>query len=148
MTHTSVYREKYNTLLDSGKSYAKSSPVRVSYFDPRTGEPCEEKPEPLTKAEKAKKSRAERDAERIKAEAEATEIMRNMEERKNAKRRKSQQDSAKRWKRPVFVDGVLFESVKAASMEVGTSPEWLGLMLRNGVSECKGKSIKFAESEV
>ena len=148
MTHTSVYREKYNTLLDSGKSYAKSSPIRISYFDPRTGEPCDTKPQPLTKAEKSKKSNIERYNERMRAEAEAAEIMRNMEKRKNAKRSKPLQDNAKKRKRLVLVDGALFGSIKAAAKEVGTTPEWLHHVLKNGVPKCKGREIRFAESEV
>lgn len=147
MTHSSVYREKYNTLLDGGKSYAKSSPVRVSYFDPRTGEPCDTKPEPLSKAEKTKKSRAERDAERMEAQSEAAEIMRNMEERKRQKRDKTLRENANRQKRPVLVDGVRFESIKAAAREVGTDPKWLRQVLKGGIGKCKGREIEFAESE-
>ena len=41
---TQYMRTRY--VLDA-HSGAVSGPVRVSYFDPRTGEPCATKPEPL-----------------------------------------------------------------------------------------------------
>ena len=147
MTHTSIYREKYNTLLDSGKSYAKSSPVRVSYFDPRTGEPCDTKPQPLTKAEKSKKSNIERYNERIEAENEAAEIMRNMERRKKKKRKETARKNACSCGRPVMVDGVRFESIKAASREIGTDPKWLRQVLKGGIGKCKGRTVELVESE-
>lgn len=145
MTHESMYR--YGYLSEDYGSCSKSGKVRISYFDPRTGEPCEEKPEPLSKAEKAKKSNIERYNERMEAQSEAAEIMRNMEERKRQKRNKTLRENANRQKRQVLVDGVLFDSVKAAAEDVGTSPEWLCHVLKSGAPKCKGRRIEFAESE-
>ena len=73
-------------LLDSDAGPRRGSgPVRVSYFDPRTGEPCDAKPEPLRKAPPAPPpTAAERNAaseERAEAEREGAEIAARMEAR-------------------------------------------------------------------
>lgn len=62
-------------------------PVRVSYFDPRTGEPCDSKPEPLRR-EKRRETAEERNAEiaeREKGEREAREISEAMRKRAGLK---------------------------------------------------------------
>ena len=61
--HTSSMR--YGPVLGGARDrMLPSSEVRVRYFDPRTGEPCDEKPEPLG---------TDRIAERIAALAELIE---------------------------------------------------------------------------
>ena len=142
MTHESAY--KYGYLSEDYGSCSKSGKVRISYFDPMTGEPCDSKPKPRSETLKERKlTSCERLAERIRAEEEAAEIMRNMAERRKAERKQA----ANKKKRPVKVDDAWFESVAAAASEVGTSPEWLCHVLKNGASECKGRRIEFAESE-
>ena len=47
-------------------------------------------------------------------------------------------------KRPVLVDGVLFESVSAASKEVGCTSQALGIALRKGSPICNGRRVEFA----
>lgn len=58
-------------------------PVRVSYFDPRTGEPCDSRPEPLRR-EKGRETVEERNAaiaKRERDEKEAREISEAMRRR-------------------------------------------------------------------
>lgn len=50
-------------------------PVRVSYFDPRTGEPCDSKPEPLRR-EQRRETAEERNAEIAKRERDEKEARR------------------------------------------------------------------------
>lgn len=142
MTHMSSYR--YGAALLDQSSNGRSSEVRVSYFDPVTGEPCETKPKPLIKKAEPKKSAHERYAQRKADEAEAAEIMRNM---RNRKARKPRTDAVRQGgrKRPVLVDGVRFESVTDAAAEIGTSDQYLGKVLLNGKSKIKGRSVSFAE---
>lgn len=62
-------------------------PVRVSYFDPRTGEPCDSKPEPLRR-EKGRETVEERNAaiaKRERDEKEAREISEAMQKRAGLK---------------------------------------------------------------
>lgn len=62
-------------------------PVRVSYFDPRTGEPCDSKPEPLRR-EKGRETAEERNvaiAKRERDEKEAREISEAMRKRAGMK---------------------------------------------------------------
>ena len=62
-------------------------PVRVSYFDPRTGEPCDSKPEPLRR-EKGRETVEERNAaiaKRERDEKEAREISEAMRRRAGLK---------------------------------------------------------------
>lgn len=138
MTHHSSYR--YGPALSEPPSTGRSSEVRVSYFDPVTGEPRATKPKPLDKKAEPKKSAYEKYVQRRAAEDEAAEIMRNMEKRKA----KTAKERAKR-KRPVLVDGKLYESVTAAAKAVGTTPQHLGTTLNSGKRTLKGKSIAFAE---
>ena len=51
----------------------------------------------------------------------------------------------KKEKRPVLVDGVRFDSVTAASKEVGCTSQALGLALRKGSDTCRGHRIQLAE---
>lgn len=84
MTHVSKFR--FEVLKPEPRSNRKPSEVRVSYFDPRTGKPCNEKPKPLDKQSKGDDS-YERNAKRTRDIEEAAEIMRNMAARKAAKRK-------------------------------------------------------------
>lgn len=62
-------------------------PVRVSYFDPRTGEPCDHRPEPLRR-EQRRETAEERNAsiaERERDEREAREISEAMRKRAGLK---------------------------------------------------------------
>ncbi len=128
-------------------------PVRVSYFDPRTGEPCDSKPEPLRR-EQRRETAEERNAaiaKRERDEKKAREISETMRRRAGLKperprgqgKRAGGRDGA--WKRPVVVDGRLFPSVTAAAEEVGTTAQHLGTRLRGGPCKVKGRAVAFAE---
>ena len=140
MTHHSSYR--YGPALSEPPSTGRSSEVRVSYFDPVTGEPCATKPKPLDKKAEPKKSAYEKYAQRRAAEDEAAEIVRNMKERHANEARERHRA---RYRRPVLVEGKLYESVTAAAKAVGTTPQHLGTTLNSGKRALKGKSIAFAE---
>lgn len=76
-------------LSDSIKGNVESviRPVRVSYFDPRTGEPLDHRPEPLRR-EQRRETAEERNAaiaEREKGEREAREISEAMRKRAGLK---------------------------------------------------------------
>lgn len=112
-------RERFGrSALDYGIDGAMSGPVKVSYFDPRTGKPCAKKPRPLHSSE-------ERAAIRAAAEAAA-------------------KARAGRPVRPVVVDGVVHESIAAAARSMGASPSTLGAALRKGASEYSGHEVSFA----
>lgn len=95
-----------------------SGPVRVRYFDPLTGEPCEEKPVP----------RSEQLAARGKAAP------------KRAKK-------DWRWKahghRRCVVDEVEYESIAAAARAVGINNNSLGKALRDGLAVYRGHFIRW-----
>lgn len=128
-------------------------PVRVSYFDPRTGEPLDHRPEPLRR-EQRRETAEERNAaiaERERDEREARRISEAMRKRAGLK------PDGERWPsrraggrnggrpRPVVVDGMLFPSVAAAAEEVGLSAQHLGKRLRGGPCTVKGRRAAFAE---
>lgn len=92
------------------------SPVRVSYFDPQTGLPCDEKPVPL------------HDGKRRGAGLDA--VLR-MSRPHNA--------------RPTVVDGVRYASVSAAARAVGCSAVTLRKYLRGGAASCRGHAVAYAE---
>lgn len=128
-------------------------PVRVSYFDPRTGEPCDSKPEPLRR-EKGRETVEERNAaiaKREREEKEAREISDAMRKRAGLKpdgaRRPSRSAGGRNGgrPRPVVVDGRLFPSVAAAAEEVGLTAQHLGSRLRGGPCTVKGRRAAFAE---
>ena len=140
---------------DETKSDAKTMvrPVRVSYFDPRTGEPLDHRPEPLVR-ERKRTTAEERNAaiaKRERDEKEAREISEAM------RRRAGLKPDGARWPsrraggrnggrpRPVVVDGRLFPSVAAAAEEVGLSAQHLGSRLRGGSCTVKGRMAAFAE---
>lgn len=128
-------------------------PVRTSFFDPRTGEPCESRSEPLRR-EKMRETAEERNAaiaKRERDEKEAREISEAM------RRRAGLKPDVARWPsrraggrnggrpRPVVVDGRLFPSVAAAAEEVGLTAQHLGRRLRGGPCTVNGRRAAFAE---
>lgn len=128
-------------------------PVRVSYFDPRTGEPCDSRPEPLRR-EQRRETVEERNAaiaKREMEEKEAREISDAMRKRAGLKpdgaRRPSRSAGGRNGgrPRPVVVDGRLFPSVAAAAEEVGLTAQHLGSRLRGGPCTVKGRRAAFAE---
>ena len=127
-------------------------PVRVSYFDPRTGEPLDHRPEPLRR-EKMRETVEERNAaiaKRERDEKEAREISEAMRRRAGLKpdgrdcRMRAVGRNGGR-PRPVVVDGRLFPSVAAAAEEVGLTAQHLGKRLRGGPCTVKGRRAAFAE---
>ena len=103
-------------VLDQG-SGAVSGPVRVSYFDPRTGEPCATKPEPLH----------------------------GDQEKRGREREGYRASLARGWKkRAVMVGGVEYESIAAAAPAVGVSKTKLAKSLRDGAAEVNGRSVRYA----
>lgn len=128
-------------------------PVRVSYFDPRTGEPLDHRPEPLRR-EQRRTTAEERNAsiaERERGEREARAISDAMRKRAGLKpdvarwpsRRAGGRNGGR--PRPVVVDGRLFPSVAAAAEEVGLTAQHLGTRLRGGPCTVKGHAVEFAE---
>lgn len=95
-----------------------SGPVRVRYFDPLTGEPCDQKPVPRSKQLAARGKpvtvRAKKDW---------------------------------RWKahghRRCIVDDVEYESIAAAARAVGVNNNSLGKALRDGLAVYRGHYIRW-----
>lgn len=136
-----------------GETESVVRPVRVSYFDPRTGEPLDHRPEPLVR-ERKRTTAEERNAaiaERERGEREARAISEAMRKRAGLKPEKPRGQGKRAggrsgaWKRPVVVDGRLFPSVAAAAEEVGTTAQHLGTRLRGGPCTVKGRKAAFAE---
>lgn len=100
-------------------SGATSGPVRVSYFDPRTGEPCATKPEPLHRPA---------DREEAKRKACGCVVVR-----------------ANRRGKPVLVDGVRYETIAAAARSIGVDKTSLGAAIRSGAVEYGGRSVRYAD---
>lgn len=95
-----------------------SGPVRVRYFDPLTGEPCDQKPVPRSKQLAARgkpvPARAKKDW---------------------------------KWKahghRRCVVDEVEYESIAAAARAVGVNSNSLGRALRDGLAVFRGHCIRW-----
>lgn len=100
-----------------------SPEVRVRYFDPRTGEPCDEKPEPAKRAKK-----------RMEDQAKQAASVANARER-----------TIERLGHPVIVDGVEHPSLRSAGKVVGCDGSYLRSKLRSGATEYKGHSIRFKD---
>lgn len=105
-------------ILQDACSGAVSGPVRVSYFDPRTGEPCDEKPEPL-----------HGDQERRSREREGYRASPN-----NARN-----------SRAVVVDGERYASIADAADAIGYNPTYLAAELRSGRSDYGGRVVRYAD---
>ena len=143
--HVSSFKYEDEPMRET-PSCSRSREVRVRYFDPRTGEPCESKPEPL-RTQRERITNFEKDEKRIRDEEEAAEIMRNMKERKKAERQ-AKADSRKGSRgnrKPVIVDGVVFKTSEAAAREVGTTPAYISTVLNHGGGMCKGRMVAFAK---
>ena len=95
-----------------------SGPVRVRYFDPLTGEPCEEKPVPRSKQLAARGKAA-------------------------PKRAKKDWKWKTRGRRRCIVDGVEYESIAAAARAVGVNNNSLGRALRDGLAVYRGHCIRW-----
>ena len=132
-----------------------NGPVLVSYFDPLTGEPCDTKPEPRPRrsAESDPEARNAAMRERERAVDEARELQAAMDRRKQRARYERQKPARNGGhtggrnggvKRPVLVDGVLYESVTAAAEACGASDGWLAQRLKGGCGTCKGHAVAFA----
>lgn len=111
----------YGRVVFDRGSGATSGPVRVSYFDPRTGEPCDAKPEPLHGGGAAKRGIG-------------LDAVLSMSRPRNA--------------RPTVVDGVRYASVRAAAKAVGCSAVTLRKYLRSGAASCRGHEVAYAEGGV
>lgn len=95
-----------------------SGPVRVRYFDPLTGEPCDQKPVPRSK---------------------------QLAARGKAAPKRAKKDW--RWKahghRRCVVDEVEYESIAAAARAVGINKNSLGSALRDGHAVYRGHFIRW-----
>ncbi len=112
-----AYLQPSRVVLDA-HSGAVSGPVRVSYFDPRTGEPCATKPEPL-----------------------------HGDQERRGREREGYRESLERGrkKRAVVVDGVEYESIAAAARAIGVDKTSLGAAMRSGAIEYGGRAVRYAE---
>lgn len=108
----------YGRVVRDRGSGATSGPVRVSYFDPRTGEPCDAKPEPLRGRRTAKRGIG-------------LDKVLSMSRGANAK--------------PTVVDGVRYASVSAAAKAVGCTAQTLRKYLKSGAASCRGHAVAYAE---
>lgn len=132
----------YGRVVRDRGSGATSGPVRVSYFDPRTGEPCETKPEPLREPKPCAESAAVRDAKHRAAVAEAMGIS----ERMKARRKGGAAKGGRRgYRRAVLVDGMRYESVMLAAEAAGCNCTYLCTVLRSGGATVKGHAVAYAE---
>ena len=122
-----IHREP--TKVSTSEPTRSASEVRVGRVEPTALKPTQ------------RMTARERHQKRSRDIAEAAEIAANMKARKAEKG----VGRGGRKKRPVLVDGVWFESVTAASVEIGTSAQCLGNMLRGGAKTCKGRRIEFAK---
>lgn len=95
-----------------------SGPVRVRYFDPLTGEPCDQKPVPRSK---------------------------QLAARGKAAPKRAKKDW--RWKahghRRCVVDEVEYESIAAAARAVGVNNNSLGRALRDRLAVYRGHCIRW-----
>lgn len=100
-----------------------SPEVRVRYFDPATGEPCDEKPVPAKRAKRRTEDKAMLKASIARARAKTIE-------------RRGQ---------PVIVDGVEYPSVNSAAKAVGCAGSTLANKLRDVATEYRGHAIRFKD---
>ena len=103
---------------DCGQASPGSGPVRVSYFDPLTGEPCDQKPVPRSKQLAARGKPA-------------------------PKRAKKDWKWKAHRRRRCMVDGVEYESIAAAARAVGINNNSLGKALRDGLAVYRGHRIRW-----
>lgn len=107
----------------SGYPDGMSPKVRVRYFDPATGEPCDEKPVPPKRAKRRTEDKAMLKASIARARAKTIE-------------RRGQ---------PVIGDGVEHPGVNSAAKAVGCAGSTLANKLRDGATEYRGHAIRFKD---
>ena len=100
-----------------------SPEVRVRYFDPATGEPCDEKQVPAKRAKRRMEDQGKRAASLARAREKTIE-------------RRGQ---------PVIVDGEEHPSVNSAAKAVGCAGSTLANKLRDGATEYRGHAIRFKD---
>ena len=142
MTHHSTFRYGL-AMREALTSCRGSSEVRVRYFDPVTGEPCDHKPEPLKVKRKRPDAKRKAD-ERMEAIQEAERIMAEMKARK---RKPLCGKFPHKNGRAVIVDGVRYPSINEAGRAMGVDGQYLGKRLRQGATLVGGCSVEFAEVE-
>ena len=142
---------RYGSALDYNHDRVlPSSEVRVSYFDPTTGEPLDRKPTIERKSseiEERVRNRdawAARDAEHRAAVEDADRIMREARERRSSKARAAARRGGRRPK-PVIVDGVRHPSVSEAARSIGCAQSHLSEKLNAGMRERMGRSVRYEE---
>ena len=123
MLTTGVIAEDGASVLGGGRwgcepASPGSGPVRVRYFDPLTGEPCDEKPVPRSKQLSARGKMVSKRAKR-----------------------------EWRWHthghRRCIVDGVEYESIAAAARAADINRNSLGKALRDGLTVYRGHFIRW-----
>ena len=107
----------------SGYPDGMSPKVRVRYFDPATGEPCDEKPVPAKRAKKRMEDQEKRAASLARARAKTIEMR----------------------GQPDIVDGAEHPSVNSAAKAVGCAGSTLANKLRDGATEYRGHAIRFKD---
>ena len=122
-------------------------PVRVSYFDPRTGEPCATKPKPLRRgaAPDHERSRKEREAKRIRDEEEGFEIAECMRKRRNRESRSGMSGGKGRPGRRTMADGVVYPSVREAAEGIGAAMSTVANKCREGGGKVKGHDVRYVD---
>ena len=113
-------------------------PVVVSYFDPRTGEPCDSKPEPLHGAG----SGARRMGKKAKYDEARKRAGASSAARAAAKRKRP--DGAGSSPKPVMLDGVRYASMRAAAAAAGGTQRGLSHALNGGAKAYKGHEVAWA----
>lgn len=142
MTHTSRFR--YGAAVLDPPSVGRSSELRVSYFDPATGEPCDEKPNPLKRKHAEALTAQQAVEKRQREEAEAAQIMADMKARYRRRKPLCGKFPHKNG-RSVMVDGVVYPSINAAGRAMGVDGYYLGKRLREGKQKVSGHDVRFVE---
>lgn len=141
MTHLSKF--KYGvSIREPLTSCRGSSEVRVRYFDPVTGEPCDEKPKPLKARRKEALTAQQAVEKRRRDEEEAARIVAEMKARK---RKPLRGKSPHKNGRSVMVDGVVYPSINEAGRATGIDGRYLGKRLREGKQTASGHDVRFVE---
>ena len=111
-------------IVDSS-SGAVSGEVRISYFDPITGEPRKTKPRMTKSAMEGANAQSKRAASIANARAKSIEVCGN----------------------PVIVDGVVYPSTNSTAKAVGCAGCTLANKLRDGATEYRGHAIRLKEDD-
>mgnify|MGYP004489672991 CR=1 FL=1 len=158
MTHKSEFRlaRDYRGKAREGERYTPT-PVVVSHFDPRTGEPSPVKCPPLRAKKAEPESRAQREARYRAAEEQGREISEAMERRRSCEAKRKSRAKTRKRETPtgvagcgmyravaVVVDGVRYRTTRAAADAIGVSQSALSAALREGRAEYRGHAIERA----